>query len=71
MDFAWDKANNGRGISANRSIAHYQAWLWLLGVEWCDTLMDDYEFYGKPQLIRICEYLGLDPKQWDDGERVN
>jgi len=71
MDFAWEKANNCRGISANRSISHYQAWLWLLGVEWCDELWDGYEHYGKPQLVRICEYLGLDPKKWDDGERVN
>jgi hypothetical protein len=71
MAFAWEKANNCRGISANRSISHYQAWLWLLGVEWCDRLWDDYEFYGKPQLIRICEYFGLDPKKWDDGIRTN
>lgn len=71
MPFAWDKANNCRGISANRSIAHYEAWLWMLGEEWGDQLMDDYEFYGKPQLVRICEYFGLDPKKWDDGVRTN
>ena len=71
MAFAWDKANNCRGISANRSIMHYQAWLWLLGEDWGDTLMDDYEFYGKPQLVRICEYFGLDSKKWDDGIRSN
>lgn len=71
MAFAWEKANDCRGISANRSIMHYQAWLWLLGQEWGDSLMDDYEFYGKPQLIKICEFLGLDPAKWDDGERVN
>lgn len=71
MAFAWEKANNCRGISANRSIMHYQAWLWLLGETWGDSLFDDYEFYGKPQLVRICEYFGLDPKQWDDGIRSN
>jgi hypothetical protein len=71
MPFAWEKANNCRGISANRSVMHYQAWLWLLGEEWGDALMDDYEFYGKPQLERICQYLGLDPKTWDDGIRSN
>lgn len=71
MAFAWEKANNFRGISAQRSISHFIAWLWLMGEPWCDTLMDDYEFYGKPQLVRICEFLSVDPKQWDDGVRLN
>lgn len=71
MDFAWQKANNCRGISASRSISHYQAWLWLLGETWGDSLFDEYEFYGKPQLVRICEHFGLDPKKWDDGIRSN
>jgi len=70
MEFAWDKANDCRGISAYRSMCHYTAWLWLLGVDWCDEL-EDYEYYGKPELIRICKYLGLDPAQWDDGIRTN
>lgn len=71
MEFAWDKANNCRGISANRSIMHYIAWLWLLGYEEFDNLMDGYQFYGKPQLIRICEFLGIDHTQYDDGIRTN
>ena len=33
MAFAWDKANNYRGLSAGRSMAHYTAWIWLLGDE--------------------------------------
>jgi hypothetical protein len=72
MSFAWDKANNCRGISASRSISHYQAWLWALGADetWVDGL-SDYQFYGKPQLVEICNYLGLDSKQWDDGIRSN
>ena len=69
MPFAWEKANNCRGISAWRSISHYIAWLWLLGEDFDD--IGDYEFYGKPQLIRICEYLGLDHTEWDDDIRVN
>lgn len=71
MEFAWEKANNCRGISANRSISHYQAWLWLLGEDWGDKLMDNYEFYGKPQLERVCQFFGLDSKKWDDGIRSN
>ena len=69
MPFAWDKANHCRGISAGRSIDHYDAWLWLLG----DDLKNfgEYEHYGKQILVRICEKYGWDESQWDDGIRVN
>ena len=70
MPFAWDKANGCRGISAERSLAHYKAWLWLIEEDWDDRL-SDYEFYGKDQLVEICKFLSLDPNQWDDGVRVN
>ena len=70
MDFAWEKANDCRGISAGRSISHYVAWMWLLGYENTERWLD-YEYYGKPQLIEICELLGLDYKKWDDGIRKN
>ena len=71
MEFAWDKANNCRGISASRSIDHYSVWIWLLGDE--DKLSDirDYEYYGKPQLVEICELYGWDHSKWDDGVRTN
>ena len=76
MPFAWDKANNCRGISANRSIGHFVAWTFLAGdKEFSDELSalfdDGYEHYGKAILIRICEFYGLDANQWDDGVRVN
>ena len=71
LAFAWDKANNCRGMSANRSIMHYQAWLWLLGEDWGDALMDNYEFYGKPQLEKISEYFGVNWAELDDGRRTN
>lgn len=64
MSFAWDKALNERGISATRSIMHYMAWLWLVGEDDFDDLMDNYCSYGKPQLKRICEFLGIDYKQY-------
>lgn len=70
MDFAWDKANSGRGISASRSMSHYKAWLWMLGEDQFEDI-DDYQYYGKDNLRRICEFLDLDPNQWDDGERTN
>jgi hypothetical protein len=74
MPFAWEKANNERGISACRSIMHYCAWLWMIGEDTgelaCDRL-EDYNYYGKPQLVAICERFGWDHKQWDDGVRSN
>lgn len=70
MPFAWDKANNCRGISAGRSLAHYKAWLWMLGTDEFEGI-DEYEYYGKPQLVQICAFFGLDSARWDDGRRVN
>lgn len=69
MPFAWEKANNFRGISAGRSMHHYMAWTWLAGDDLGDLLR--YEFYGKDSLVRICQHYGWDPSQWDDGVRSN
>jgi len=69
MPFAWEKANNCRGISASRSMSHFMAWTWIVGDDFGDLL--DYEHYGKDNLVRICEKYGWDPIQWDDGRRVN
>jgi hypothetical protein len=71
MDFAWQKANDKRGLSASRSMEHYTSWLWLDGDEELYQTLANYEFYGKPQLVKICEYLGLDPNKYDDGVREN
>ena len=75
MPFAWDKANNCRGISASRSVQHYVAWLWLVGEDdlaaWCADDTSNYEHYGKEILVRICEHFGWDWEQWDDGVRTN
>lgn len=59
LDFAWEKANNERSLSSERSICHFIAWAWLLDN---DTLYKelerrfdtDYAPYGKP----ILHYLG-------------
>jgi len=74
MNFAWQKANGCRGISACRSLKHMLAWLWLDGQEeflekWNN--LEDYESYGKPQLKAICELYGIDWKKYDDGVRTN
>jgi len=74
MDFAWEKANDCRGISAGRSLMHMRAWLWLDSQDeflkkWNN--LENYEFYGKPQLKAICELYGIDWKKFDDGVRTN
>lgn len=74
MEFAWEKANGCRGISAGRSLDHMKAWLWLAGEdEFLEehNHFENYEYYGKPQLIAICEKYDIDWKQYDDGVRTN
>lgn len=69
MPFAWGKANDGRGISAGRSISRFMAWMFLAGVDLGD--LSNYQFYGKDELRKICAHFGWDADQWDDGERTN
>lgn len=76
MEFAWEKANNCRGISANRSIKHFIAWIWLAGdddlvKEVEHEYKNNYQYYGKDILKKICDYYGWDSSQWDDGVRTN
>jgi hypothetical protein len=71
MPFAWQKANDCRGLSAMRSMMHFRAWTWLAGDDLPDALFEDYGFYGKDVLVRLCELYGWDHRQWDDGRRVN
>jgi hypothetical protein len=74
LGFAWEKANGRRGISANRSIMHYGAWMWLIGEDkFAEELLsfEGYRCYGKPQLKKICGYLGLEYQKYDDGEWVD
>ena len=69
MPFAWEKANDGRGFSAERSLSRYSAWIWLAGDDLGDLL--EYEFYGKDKLVLICNHYGWDSSKWDDGVRTN
>lgn len=72
LPFAWDKANNCRGISAMRSLMHMRAWLWLMGEDsfiaerWPNGI--DYEMYGKPDLRAISERYGFDWRRHDDNK---
>lgn len=69
MPFAWEKANDCKGISARRSIAHFMSWIWLAGDDLGD--LTKCQFYGKDELRKICAHYGWDADQWDDGERTN
>lgn len=71
MAFAWEKANNCRGLSAGRSLNHMSAWLWLLGHDKAAEQIREYDLYGKPWLRAICEAFGWDWRQWDDGQWRN
>jgi len=67
ISFAWGKANDKRGISANRSIDHFKGWLWLLGDEkGIDYLKANYAPYGKPGLAYVCKKYGF--KNEDNGD---
>lgn len=72
LPFAWDKANNCRGLSAGRSLEHILTWLWLEGY---DKLVAEhfqhYEAYGKLQLVVASELVNLDWSKLDDGRWAN
>ncbi len=72
LPFAWEKANDEKGLSANRSIDHFKALLWLLNdgsLEKMESI--EYEHYGKEKLIFISELVGFDWKSVDNGVRIN
>lgn len=71
LDFAWDKANNCRGLSAMRSMNHLAAWLWLAGFDELADSFEKYELYGKPHLVTASELVGFDWRAVDSGEWVN
>ena len=68
MEFAWGKAKNHRGLSAQRSIEKMEAWLFLLE---SDLNLDDFGYrnYGAPKLKAICDKYGFDVP--DSPEIVN
>jgi hypothetical protein len=74
MPFACDKALGHRGISAGRSVAHYRAWLWLLGDDELVGEIDGglYQNYGVPVLKRVArKYAFPVPpaiEAWEDGK---
>jgi hypothetical protein len=71
LPFAWEKANDCRGLSAGRSVDHLKAWLWLAGYDVDDDFDRRYQFYGKPCLVTASELLGFDWRSHDNWKWVN
>jgi hypothetical protein len=62
MPFAVEKATGHRGLSAQLSLNHMRAWLWLDGNEDLLALVNDsanYTPYGAPCLVAIIEAYGI------------
>lgn len=64
VDFAYEKINGERGISANRTVMHYIAWLWLIGADellsWVDSEYEsNYHGYGRHIVDRIVKDMKL------------
>lgn len=62
MVFAWSKAMDERGISAERSIEKLAAWMKILSRKDIAVILEDeslYYPYGKPALKKACEMLNI------------
>lgn len=59
LPFAFEKADNARGLSASRSLAHYSAWLWLLNDEaiYKEFVETKPEGYGQNVLMVIAKHF--------------
>lgn len=69
MAFAWGKAQDHRGISANRSVQKMEAWAWLLErddeIDW-----ENYSQYGAPILKQVCEVFDFPIPEDEDLQRM-
>lgn len=59
ISFAWQKAIRERGLSAVRSMKHFENWFWLLGENEIEKMTRNYNDYGKNNIEKIAEWLGL------------
>lgn len=75
MEFAFDKAINHRGLSANRSVLHFENWLWLMERDDLLPFVEDdnnYRSYGVPILKYVARAFDIPiPEEianWKNGE---
>ncbi len=62
LDFAYNKAENERGLSAGRSMLHFKTWIWLDDNSFYGEIVDDidnYTNYGIPTLNKIAKHYGF------------
>jgi hypothetical protein len=62
LPFAYDKAENQRGLSAARSLLHMKTWIWLDDPAFYGEIVDaidNYYDYGIPVLNRISAHYGF------------
>lgn len=62
LDFAYDKAEGQRGLSAGRSMLHFKTWIWLDDQKFYDeviSMIEGYTDYGIPALDRIAEHYSF------------
>jgi len=63
LEFAYEKADDQRGISSERSIIHFTNWLWLLDdFELLSFAQDEsnYPYYGLPILDKIAQKYNIE-----------
>jgi len=61
LDFAYDKAEGERCLSAGRSMLHFRTWIWLEDDKFYNeviNLIDNYTNYGIPALNKISKHYG-------------
>lgn len=69
LDFAYEKAEGERGLSAGRSMLHFKTWIWLESEEFYSEvidLIDNYTSYGIPALDKISEHY-----EWEAWKEKN
>lgn len=72
MPFAWEKANDCRGLSAIRSIERIAVLLWLDKKDkFYDLFCMGFEYYGKTHLVPVCEEYGINWRELDNGKWQN
>lgn len=61
LEFAYDKAESRRGLSAQRSLLHFMTWIWLDDPKFYDEIIEElenYTNYGIPALDKISKHYG-------------
>ena len=73
LPFAFKKAENQRGLSADRSVRHFAAWAWLIDDDFYQEIEkmydENYYPYGLPILKRVEEWIKQQKASLQEGVR--